>query len=110
MCGVNAATSALSSVNDNFNKRSETEQTFDTTIGAIAAGASAVAVTSPNAVSKASAAVVAVGCGTILLGKEAIKTAHNLDNYVKEQITKDVKSDSDKKIILQVHEMGKIPH
>jgi len=102
---LTVATAGLSELNDSYCKQSKTEQNVDTTIGAVALGMGLIA---GAGISAPVTVPLAVGTTLLLPTKEGLKTLYHLDNQVREHITKDAKNETEKQLILQQHERGKI--
>jgi len=103
-----AATMAVATQNDKFSQRSTAEQRFDTTVGAIGAGAAAMTMFGIGATI---AAPIALGAGGALAAKEGAKMIHNLDNQAINNINNHTKNDPEgRKALLDLHDKARIPH
>jgi hypothetical protein len=94
---MNIATNMIGEINNSYNERSTARNIINGTIGAVGLIAGI-----------AGAPITATTIGGTMLVVEGVEIAYHLENEYKEKITKDLKNEEDKELVLRQHELGKL--
>jgi hypothetical protein len=95
--GMNIATNMIGEINNSYNERSTARNIINGTIGAVGLIAGI-----------AGAPITATTIGGTMLVVEGVEIAYHFENEYKEKITKDLKNEEDKELVLRQHELGKL--